>query len=176
MDTIWRALIKNPTEVIDAHFDEIIADLLKSMLAGREWRARQASCAAIADLIQGRRPETYAKYMQEIFTKAFKLLDDIKETVRVSAMKLCQTSTNMIMRTLETSKPDAKQASSMLETVIPFLLSDKGMESGVEEVQGFAIGALIQMIKKSPGKPLRPFVPQTHPFASSRLGSARVWA
>ncbi|RAH83393.1 proteasome component [Aspergillus japonicus CBS 114.51] len=159
MDTIWRALVKNPTEIIDAHFDEIITDLLKSMLTGREWRARQASCAAIADLIQGRQPEMFAGYMKEIFTKAFKLLDDIKETVRVSAMKLCQTITNMIMRTLETSKPDAKQAGSMLETVIPFLLSDKGMESGVEEVQGFAIGALIQMIKKSPGKPLRPFVP-----------------
>ncbi|RAL08677.1 ECM29 family proteasome component [Aspergillus homomorphus CBS 101889] len=159
MNTIWRALVKNPTEVIDAHLDEIMVDLLKSMLSGREWRARQASCAAIADLIQGRQPEMYAGYMNEIFTKAFKLLDDIKETVRVSAMKLCQTITNAIIRTLETSKSDAKQAGSMLESVIPFLLSDKGVESGVGEVQGFAIGALIQMIKKCPSKPLRPFVP-----------------
>ncbi|PYI09032.1 proteasome component [Aspergillus sclerotiicarbonarius CBS 121057] len=160
MNTIWRALVKNPMEVIEAHFDEIINDLLRSMLAGREWRVRQASCTAIADLLQGRQPEKYAKYMDEVFTKAFKLLDDIKETVRVSALKLCQTITNAIIRTLETSDTDTKRADTMLRSAIPFLLSDKGMESGVEEVQGFAIGALIQMIRKSPGGPLRPFIPR----------------
>ncbi|PYH40541.1 ECM29 family proteasome component [Aspergillus saccharolyticus JOP 1030-1] len=156
MDTIWRALVKSPTETIDVHFDEIMKDLLKSMLTGREWRARQASCAAIADLIQGHQLGKYAGYMREIFTKAFKLLDDIKATVRVSAMKLCQTIISSILRTLERNKHDA---SSMLETVIPFLLSEKGMESGIEEVQGFAIGALTQLIRKSPGQALRPFVP-----------------
>ncbi|OOF96967.1 hypothetical protein ASPCADRAFT_205719 [Aspergillus carbonarius ITEM 5010] len=160
MNTIWRALVKNPMEVIEVHFDEIMNDLLRSMLAGREWRVRQASCTAIADLLQGRQPEKYATYMDEIFTKAFKLLDDIKETVRASALKLCQTVTNAIIRTLETSGTDTKRADTMLRSAIPFLLSDKGMESGVEEVQGFAIGALIQMIRKSPGGPLRPFIPR----------------
>ncbi|PYH94432.1 proteasome component [Aspergillus ellipticus CBS 707.79] len=160
MTTIWRALVKNPTEVIEAHFDDIMNDLLKSLLAGREWRVRQASCTAIVDLIQGHQPERYAKYMDEIFSKAFKLLDDIKETVRVSALKLCQTMTNTIIRTLESSGTGNRRAETMLESAIPFLLSDKGMESGIEEVQGFAIGALIQMIKKSPGGPLRLFVPR----------------
>ncbi|KAI2993811.1 hypothetical protein CBS147482_8622 [Aspergillus niger] len=159
MNTIWKALVKDPMEVIETHFDEIMNDLLKSLLTGREWRVRQASCTAIADLIQGRQPEKYAQYMDEIFTKAFKLLDDIKETVRASALKLCQTITNAIIRTLETSDTDTKRAETMLRSAIPFLLSDKGMESGVEEVQGFAIGALIQMIRKSPGGPLRPFIP-----------------
>ena len=159
MNTIWHTLVKEPTVVVNTHFDEIMDDLLKSMMTGREWRARQASCAAISDLIQGRQPEQYSKYMDEIFTKAFKLLDDIKESVRAGALKLCQTITNAVIRTLETSDADTKRATAMLEKAIPFLLSDKGMESGVEEVQGFAIGALIQMIKKSPGKSLRPFVP-----------------
>ncbi|EAW11143.1 ECM29 family proteasome component [Aspergillus clavatus NRRL 1] len=160
MNTIWTALVKDPTVVINAHFDEIMNDLLTSMLAGREWRVRQASCAAIADLMQGRQPEKYAMYMDDIFTKSFKLLDDIKETVRVAALKLCQTLTNAIVRTLETSDLDSKRANTMLSSAIPFLLSDKGMESSVQEVQGFAIGSLVQMIKKSPGGPLRPFVPR----------------
>jgi proteasome component ECM29 len=160
MNTIWTALVKDPTVVINAHFDEIMDDLLTSMLAGREWRVRQASCAAIADLMQGRHPEKYAKYLDDIFTKAFKLLDDIKESVRVSALKLCQTLTNAIVRTLETSDLETKRANAMLASAIPFLLSDKGMESSVQEVQGFAIGALVQMIKKSPSGPLRAFVPR----------------
>lgn len=159
MNAIWLALVKDPNAVITAHFDEIITDLLKSMLAGREWRMRQASCTAIADLIQGRQPEVYSKYVDEIFTKAFKLVDDIKESVRAAALKLCQTITGSVIRTLEASNPDTKRVKNMLESTIPFLLSDKGMESSVEEVQGFALGALIQMIKKGPSSSLRPFVP-----------------
>ncbi|RDW57423.1 ECM29 family proteasome component [Aspergillus mulundensis] len=159
MNTIWLALVKDPNAIISAHFDEIITDLLKSMLAGREWRMRQASCAAIADLIQGRQPDVYAKYVDEIFTKAFKLVDDIKESVRIAALKLCQTITGSVIRTLEVSDSDTKRVRTMLESTIPFLLSDKGMESSVQEVQGFALGALLQMIKKGPGNSLRPFVP-----------------
>ncbi|KAL4940810.1 hypothetical protein BDV06DRAFT_15187 [Aspergillus oleicola] len=159
MNTIWLALVKDPNAVISEHFDEIMTDLLKSMLAGREWRMRQASCTAIADLIQGRQPEVYSKYVDEIFTKAFKLVDDIKESVRIAALKLCQTITGSVIRTLEASDPDPKRVKAMLESTIPFLLSDKGMESSVQEVQGFALGALIQMIKKGPGSSLRPFIP-----------------
>ncbi|KAL3470662.1 proteasome stabiliser-domain-containing protein [Aspergillus californicus] len=159
MNTIWLALVKDPNAVISEHFDEIINDLLKSMMTGREWRVRQASCSAISDLIQGRQPEVYSKYVDEIFTKAFKLVDDIKETVRISALKLCQTITGSVIRTLEASNPDTKRVRAMLESTIPFLLSGKGMESSVQEVQGFALGALIQMIKKGPSSSLRPFVP-----------------
>ncbi|KAJ5996552.1 hypothetical protein N7522_008212 [Penicillium canescens] len=158
MNTIWQALVKDPTVVIDTHFDEIIQDLLKSVLAGREWRVRQASCAAIADLIQGRRPEKFAQYLDEVYSKAFKLLDDIKESVRTTALKLCQTITNSVIRTLETNGTE-KRAATLLKSAIPFLLSDKGLDSSVEEVQGYAIGALIQMTKKSPGTLLRPHVP-----------------
>ncbi|KAL2864567.1 ECM29 family proteasome component [Aspergillus lucknowensis] len=159
MNTIWLALVKDPNAVISAHFDEIMSDLLNSMMTGREWRVRQASCAAISDLIQGRQPEVYTKYVDEIFTRAFKLVDDIKETVRVSALKLCQTITGSVIRTLESSDPDTKRVKAMLESTIPFLLSDKGIESSVREVQGFALGALIQIIKKGSGSSLRPFVP-----------------
>ncbi|KAE8376836.1 proteasome stabiliser-domain-containing protein [Aspergillus bertholletiae] len=160
MNTIWQSLVKDPAATINSHFDEIMNDLLKSMLAGREWRVRQASCAAVADLIQGRQPEKYSGYMEEIFMKSFKLLDDIKESVRAAALKLCQTITNAVIRTLETSYNETKRADIMLAGTIPFLLSDKGMNSDVQEVQGFAVGALIQIIKKSPGQLLRPFVPR----------------
>ncbi|KAJ5723018.1 hypothetical protein N7488_001053, partial [Penicillium malachiteum] len=158
MNSIWQALVKDPTVVIDTHFNAIMEDLLKSMLQGREWRVRQASCAAVADLIQGRRPEKYAQYLDEIYGKAFKLLDDIKESVRVAALKLCQTITNSVIRTLETSGTE-KRAGTLLNSAIPFLLSDTGLDSSVEEVRGYAIGALVQIIKKSSGTLLRPFVP-----------------
>lgn len=72
MNEIWGALAKEPTSVIDAHFDDIMRDLLKNIL-GREWRVRQASCAAIADLLQGRPFENYEGHLIEIWTKAFQV-------------------------------------------------------------------------------------------------------
>lgn len=56
MNQIWNALVKDSAAIIDRYFDDIIQDLLSSML-GKEWRTRQASCVALADLIQGQRLE-----------------------------------------------------------------------------------------------------------------------
>lgn len=53
MSDIWNALVKDSSATIDKHFDAIMDDLLVSIL-GKEWRVRQAACAAIADLVQGR--------------------------------------------------------------------------------------------------------------------------
>lgn len=72
MNEIWGALAKDPTTVIDIHFDDIMRDLLKNIL-GREWRVRQASCAAVANLLQGRPFENYEGYLIEIWTKAFQV-------------------------------------------------------------------------------------------------------
>ncbi|KAJ8612035.1 hypothetical protein MRB53_037678 [Persea americana] len=53
MTDIWHALVKDPNSTIAANLDGIMEDLLASIL-DREWRVREASCAAISDLIQGR--------------------------------------------------------------------------------------------------------------------------
>jgi proteasome component ECM29 len=160
MNDIWQALVKDPTTLLDTHFDAIMDDLLSSIIAGREWRTRQASCAAIADLLQGRPVEKYDKYLNEILGKAFKVMDDIKESVRTAALRLCQVITNILIRTLETGDTDSKRARTMLGHIIPFLLGQDGMESSAQEVQGYAITTLVQIIKKSPSALLRPFMAQ----------------
>ena len=53
MEDIWSALVKDQAATLDEHFDNIIKDLLKTIL-GKEWRTREASCNAIADLVQSR--------------------------------------------------------------------------------------------------------------------------
>lgn len=72
MNDIWNALVKDPAAIIARHFDSIVDDLLKNIL-GKEWRVRQASCAAIADLVQGRPLEQYEKYLSQIWTVTFKV-------------------------------------------------------------------------------------------------------
>ncbi len=157
MNEIWRALVKDPNAVIEQNFGLILEDLLKSIL-GKEWRVREASCAAIADLVQGRDVEKYERYLNDIWSVAFKALDDIKETVRVAAMTLCRTLTNLLIRNLEVGEGTTKRAKKLLEHAMPFLLSQ--LESGAaKEVQEYAIVTLLQVVKKSPSKGLRPFAP-----------------
>jgi proteasome component ECM29 len=156
MNDIWSALVKNPTAVIDEHFDAIMEDLLRSIL-GKEWRTRQASCAAIADLVQGRRFEKYEKYLARVWDVALKVLDDIKGSVRKAAESLCQVLTNILVRQLEEGT-SSKNAQIGLTEVMPFLFSTRGLESPSKEVQKFAYDTVLKLIK-SGGKSLLPFIP-----------------
>ena len=157
MNDIWHALVKAPTETIDQHFDAIMRDLLQSILS-REWRTREASCNAIADLIQARPAEKYDKYLAQIWSLCFKVMDDIKDSVRVAAAGLARTLTGILTRSLESST-SSENTTSTLKDVLPFLLSTQGLESSASDVRTFALAALLEIIKKANGPTLRAFIP-----------------
>ena len=159
MNDIWTAVVADPAATIDAHFDSILTDLLKNILT-KEWRTRQACCAAIADLIQGRPLDAYEKRLTEIWTMAFKVSDDIKDSVRAAAMALAKVLTGILTRSLEAGEATAGKANAMLEQVLPFLLGPSGLESGAKDVQMFALVTLLDVIKKASAKALRPFLPR----------------
>lgn len=159
MNDIWNALVKDSSATIEQHFDPIMEDLLINIL-GKEWRVRQASCAAIADLVQGRALEKYEKYLERIWSLCFKVLDDIKESVRAAAGSLARVLTGILTRSLEADTVASKNAAAMLKHVLPFLLSTSGLESSAQEVQGFALQTLLAIIKKGSGTTLRPFIPE----------------
>ena len=158
MNDIWVALVKEPARMIDQHYDAIMADLLKNIL-GKEWRTRQASCAAIADLVQSRELEKYEKYLTEVWEVTFKVCDDIKESVRTAAMSLARVLTGVLTRGLEAGESSARSSNKMLKQILPFLLSPAGLESSAPDVQEFARTTLLKIIKCSNGQILRPFVP-----------------
>ena len=159
MTDIWNALVKDSTATIDSHFDAIMDDLLLNIL-GKEWRVRQASCAAIGDLVQGRPLEKYEKYLEKIWGVCFKVLDDIKESVRTAAASLARVLTGILTRSLEADSMASKNAAVLLKNVLPFLMSTSGIESSAEEVQSFSLHTLLEIIKKASGKILRPFIPE----------------
>ncbi|RBR16314.1 hypothetical protein FVER53590_05908 [Fusarium verticillioides] len=168
MDDIWKALVKDSGAVISTHFDAILEDLLKSIL-GREWRMREASCAAISELIQGQPFNKYENRYRDIWISALKVLDDVKGSVREAAFKLCRTLSNTLVRQLEEGT-SGSAAKSMMKEALPFLLSDKGIESSVKEVQAFAAITVIELTKKG-GKALRPFIPEMVPQLLGLLSS-----
>lgn len=162
MNDLWASIVKKPAETVEKYFREIIEDLLQHIL-DKEWRVREASCAAIADLIQGRRLETYGEYLEKIWSNAFKVLDDIKESVRVAAMKLCRVLTKSMVGFVKVgSGASPKDARMVLENLMPFLLGLQGIEAKAKEVQIFAFDALMKLIKGA-GTSLREFIPELVP-------------
>ncbi|KAI9861464.1 MAG: proteasome component M29 [Pleopsidium flavum] len=159
MNDIWAALVKDSTSTIDQYFDDIMGDLLSNIL-GKEWRVRQASCAAMADLVQGRPLGKYEKYLSQIWAQTFRVMDDVKSSVRDAAMSLARVLTSILIRSLEAGDSSSKSAELMLKNVLPFLLSPSGLESSATEVQAFALQTLLELIKKASAKTLRGFVPE----------------
>lgn len=54
MENIWKSLVADSKKAIDEHFDLIVEDLF-AQSGSRLWRSREASCLALADIIQGRK-------------------------------------------------------------------------------------------------------------------------
>ncbi|KAI0402770.1 ECM29 protein [Xylaria palmicola] len=157
MEDIWKAVVKDQTVTIDVHFDAIMTDLLKSILDGREWRVREASCAAIADLIYGQPYPKYEKYYVDIWRVTLRVLDDQKGSVRAAALKLCMGLSKTLVSQLQENN-SSTSAQAMIAQVLPFLLSDKGIENSVEEVKFMAISTVLDVVKNG-GNALKPFIP-----------------
>ncbi|KAI1809797.1 proteasome component ECM29 [Poronia punctata] len=156
MEDIWKAVVKDQTVTVDVYFDAIMDDLLKSILDGREWRVREASCAAIADLIYGKPYPKYEKYYVDIWRVALKVLDDQKGSVRAAALKLCMGLSKTLVTQLQENN-SSSSAQAMIAQVLPFLLSDKGVENSVQEVKFLAIRTILDVVKDG-GDALKPFI------------------
>jgi proteasome component ECM29 len=105
-------------------------------------------------------PLKYEKYLTQIWDKCFKVLDDIKETVRVAAASLARVLTTILTRSLEAGDASVKSANAQLTRVLPFLFSTSGLESSAEEVRLFSVQTLLQIVKKANATTLNPHVPE----------------
>jgi hypothetical protein len=61
----------------------------------------------------------YEKYLTQVWDKCFKVLDDIKETVRVAAAALARVLTTILTRSLEAGDASVKSANAQLTRVLP---------------------------------------------------------
>ena len=99
------------------------------------------------------------------------MCDDIKNSVRSAALKLAQILTRILTRSLEASDSSSRTNNAILEQIIPFLLSPSGLESGVKEVQHSASNALLNIVKNSKERDLRPFLPKLISYLLTFLSS-----
>jgi proteasome component ECM29 len=137
MDSIWQAL-GGGSETVERWWEAILQECLKGAVRGSEWRVREASISAMADLLGGRRVLQYKSRLHDIWAIAFKVLDDVKESVRVAAMRLCKVLTAGMVRTLE-GDAGTKNNTEILSMLMEFLMGRQGLEAEAKEVQLFAL-------------------------------------
>jgi proteasome component ECM29 len=143
MDSIWQAL-GGGSETVERWWEAILQECLKGAIRGSEWRVREASISAMADLLGGRRVSQYKAHLHDIWAIAFKVLDDVKESVRTAAMKLCKVLTAGMVRTLE-GDAGTKDNTEILSMLMGFLMGRQGLEAEAKEVQLFALRKLTSM-------------------------------
>ncbi|XP_028798613.1 proteasome adapter and scaffold protein ECM29 [Neltuma alba] len=153
MAHIWKSLVADSKKTIDENLNLIMDDLL-NQCGSRLWRSREASCLALADIIQGRKFHEVGIYLKRLWSAAFRAMDDIKETVRISGEKLCRAVTTLTTRLCDVSLTDMSDARQAMDIVLPFLLAE-GILSKVDSVRKASI-ALVMKLTKHAGTAIRP--------------------
>ncbi|CAL5425499.1 unnamed protein product [Camellia sinensis] len=153
MAHIWKSLVEDSKRTIDEHLDIIFDDLF-IQCGSRLWRSREASCLALADIIQGRKFDQVEKHLKRIWTAAFRAMDDIKETVRNSGDRLCRAVTSLTTRLCDVSLTETSHARQAMDIVLPFLLTE-GIMSKVDNIRKASI-AMVMKLAKGAGIAIRP--------------------
>lgn len=149
MTSIWDALVTDKT-LVDKYLKEILQDVM-SNLTSPTWRVRESSCLALNDLIRGRQADDLSDHLAEMWEILFRVLDDIKESVRKAADLTLKTLSKVCIRMCESTGSGAQKTVSVL---LPTLL-EKGIVSNVSEVRSLSIQTLVK-ISKSAGARLKP--------------------
>ncbi|XP_063074333.1 proteasome adapter and scaffold protein ECM29 [Engraulis encrasicolus] len=149
MTSIWDAVVTDKT-LVDKYVKEILQDVI-SNLTSNLWRVRESSCLALNDLIRGRQANDFIDYLAEIWETLFRVLDDIKESVRKAADLTLKTLSKVCVRVCESSGAVAQRTVAVL---LPTLL-EKGIVSSVTEVRSLSIQTLVK-VSKTAGNSLKP--------------------
>lgn len=145
MKSIWRSLVKDNQKTVDTYFNEIMDDLLQG-LGNRQWRIREASCAAITDLVMGRQLAQIEPYLERLWQMCFRALDDIKDSVRQAATQTCRSLTKLTVHYCDPTMVAVADGKKVMDIVMPFLLQ-KGIVSDAEDVRKFSLDAVLRVCK-----------------------------
>ncbi|XP_057700353.1 proteasome adapter and scaffold protein ECM29 isoform X2 [Corythoichthys intestinalis] len=164
MTSIWDALVTDKT-LVDKYLKEILHDVI-SNLTSNTWRVRESSCLALNDLVRGRQADDIIDHLAEMWESLFRVLDDIKESVRKAADLTLKTLSKVCTRMCESTGSTAQRTVAAL---LPTLL-EKGIVSSVSEVRSLSIQTLVK-ISKTAGARLKPHASRLIPALLEALST-----
>ena len=157
MKAVWAELVPVPKKALTTHLTAVLAHL-KAGLTDRLWRAREASCLALADLLPGREWDELKDSLEALTTALMRALDDIKETVRVAALTcwraLCSVCTRLCSagggggattsRGAGGGGAASARAAEALDLLLPLLL-ERGVGHAAEDVSKLCAKQLLKL-------------------------------
>jgi len=153
MSNIWSAVVPQDKKSLGQYTKVIAKDLIQNMVS-YQWRVRESSCIALSDLVRSAHTEDIMDFLQDLWETNFKVLDDIKESVRNSAMTCCKTLSKVTVRICDVTQ--SKSGEQAIAIVLPVLLH-VGIASKVDAVKAISLQTLV-LISKSAGKLLKPHI------------------
>ncbi|XP_056162562.1 uncharacterized protein LOC130136561 [Syzygium oleosum] len=168
MAQIWLALVKDPERTIDEHFDLIMDDLL-TQCGSPLMPTREASCLALADIVQGRKFNQVGKHLKEVWIAAFESMGDINNTVRNSGDKLYRSVTSLTKRLCDVNLTEASNSRQAMDVVLPYLLKE-GIRSRDDTIRKASIDFVMKLAKGA-GVALRPHLADLVPCMLESLSS-----
>ena len=140
MQSIWNALVKEPTKTVDKYLKEILKELLHN-LTSNQWRVRESCCFALQDVLRGRTLEETLDILPQIWSDLFRIMDDIKESVRLAAGKTVSALSRTSIKMCDIEQMGQKSGEATITAIMPTLL-EKGLLSNVGDVRSAALGTL----------------------------------
>lgn len=162
MSSIWSSLVPEPSKTVDKYLLQILHEL-QTNLTSNQWRVRESCCGALQDLVRGRNlssPEQL-QLLPSIWTDLFRVMDDIKESVRLAAAKAAAAFSRTCIRMCDINQSGRQASQAAIQAILPPLLG-KGLSSSVAEVRGVALG-LVSKIAKGAGPLLKGHLGQLIP-------------
>jgi proteasome component ECM29 len=87
-------------------------------------------------------------FLKDLWFRCFRVIDDIKESVRKAAMSMFRTLSSLSVRLCDPVYTNPDQGKEAIAVIMPFLLTE-GLHSPVKEVLGLTVEQ-IQKICKGP--------------------------
>ena len=154
---IWTSLIDSPKATIDAHFGAILDELFTEA-GSRLWRSRQSSASALGEILSGRSFGDIEPYLERVWDVCLRLIDDIKETVRVAGEGLCRSVRSLTLRLCDAHHSGPSEVKRTIEIVLPILL-ERGLMSTVKEVQALSMDVIMKLVKFADVDAIRTHIP-----------------
>ncbi|XP_065580969.1 proteasome adapter and scaffold protein ECM29-like isoform X2 [Artemia franciscana] len=154
MSAIWSSVVNDDTKTVDTYQKQIFEDISKH-LTSNQWRVRESSCYASAELFRGRGFDAVLEKMPEFFRNILKVMDDVKESVRKSAEFAAKSIVKVL---IQTTNVDAGKNSAQETAKFMFPVVLEGLQSSVKEVHALCLDTTISMVR-SLGHLVAPHLP-----------------
>ena len=86
--------------------------------------------------------------LPDIWSDLFRVMDDIKESVRIAAGKAVNALSRTCIRMCDSAQSGAKASEENVKVILPTIL-DKGLASNAKEVRAMALQTIVKITKSA---------------------------